>query len=267
MASIHPSETPPLGWLVPCLAVRDLGASLDFYGKLDLVRYGGDPAQGWAMLRNRSIEIHLFQGHIPKDGLNFRGSDPAAIRAMLADRGLGIANDMGERSFILHDPDGRDVFFDSTADETRAYFAGNPLTLPPAGEPGQGEGLDLGNLTWSLACRSAEATASFYETLGFVREQGDSPQARIHLFRRDHPPAPGRRLGTTTLALFERIPADTLTFHGGDVSAISTVLIERDVDPTQGMAHRHHGAESLLLLDPDRRSVLFEADPTPSRNG
>ena len=49
MPSIHPSEDPALGWLVPCLAVKDLSASLDFYAKLDLVRYGGNPAENWAM--------------------------------------------------------------------------------------------------------------------------------------------------------------------------------------------------------------------------
>ncbi len=80
MPSIHPSEEPRLGWFVPCLAVADLRTSLDFYVHLDLVMYGGDVNENWAMLRNRVIEIHVFQGHIPKDLLNFRGCETAGTR-------------------------------------------------------------------------------------------------------------------------------------------------------------------------------------------
>ena len=117
MASIHPSEEPALGWLVPCLATQDIKALIAFYAKLDFVQYGGNVEEGWAMLRNRAIELHLFQGHVNRDTLNFRGGSPAAIRASMDKRGLVVDSTMGERSFTYLDPDGRPVFIDSGPDE------------------------------------------------------------------------------------------------------------------------------------------------------
>ena len=103
MTSLHPSEEPELGWLVPCLTVADLPASLDFYAKLGLVRYGGNVAENWAMLRNRAIEIHLFNGHIEKDMLNFRGGDPEAIREAMA-----LARELEDESGIRDSDQRRD---------------------------------------------------------------------------------------------------------------------------------------------------------------
>lgn len=263
MPSIHPSENPALGWLVPCLAVKDLEASLDFYAKLDLVRYGGDPAERWAMLRNRAIEIHLFQGHIPRDLLNFRGGDLPAIRAHLDGLGLVIDSEQGPQSVIYRDPDGREVFFDSSPEETREYESGLALTGGvPLADVHAGEGLDLGNLAWCLNCESLAATAAFYETLGLVRHLGE-PDAGWAIYGRvDHPAALGSRLVTTALSLFEGvIPADTVNFRGGNVGAIARALEAKGVDLKDGVQTAPDGGESLFLADPDGRPILFDTTP------
>jgi catechol 2,3-dioxygenase-like lactoylglutathione lyase family enzyme len=263
MPSIHSSERPPLGWLVPCLAVDDLSASLEFYARLDLLPYGGDVAENWAMLRNRAIEIHLFQGHIPRDLLNFRGGDPEAIRAALRERGLEVAAEEGPASFIYLDPDGREVFFDTSPEEQRHYEAGHPLTSSFPGDDVQAsDGLDLGNLACCLACGDLRETVAFYETLGLVRGGGEPESGWAIMSRIDHPPVFGRRQITPCISLFEgMIPSDLLNFRGGHVSAIAGVLAERGADLGTGVTVAEDGGESILLRDPDGRGLLLDTTP------
>jgi catechol 2,3-dioxygenase-like lactoylglutathione lyase family enzyme len=263
MPSIHPSEDPPLGWLVPCLAVKDLQATLDFYARLDLVQFGGDVEQSWAMLRNRAIEIHLFHGHIDRDLPNFRGADFGAIRAAMSARGLEVKGDQGPASFTYVDPDGRDVFFDTSPEEAEWYASGNPLTIPiPEDDVHAGTGMDLGNLAWCLACDDLEATMAFYRKLGMVLAGGDPEKGWAILGRVDHPVEYGQRMITTCLSLFQgMIPVDTVNFRGGSVGAIAEVLAERGVDLKDGVVTSEDGGEYLQIEDPDGRPVLFDTSP------
>jgi catechol 2,3-dioxygenase-like lactoylglutathione lyase family enzyme len=263
LPSIHSSESPELGWLVPCLAVGDLPASLDFYARLGLVQYGGNVAQNWVMLRNRAIEIHLFKGHIEKDLLNFRGGDPVAIRAAMKSRGLEVKTSFGEASFIYRDPDGREVFFDTGPEEIAAYQSGQPLTGPiPEDDVHAGTGLDLGNLTWCLSCANLQATSTFYETLGLIPSGGRPESGWVILARRDHLPAPGKRLITTWLSLFAgMIPRDTINFRGGNVAEIAEHLAQEGIDARDDLKTAPDGGESLLIVDPDERPVFFDTTP------
>jgi catechol 2,3-dioxygenase-like lactoylglutathione lyase family enzyme len=261
--SIHPSEDPALGLLVPCLAVADLQASLDFYARLDLLPYGGDIPEKWVMLRNRAIEIHLFQGHIPRDLLNFRGGNPDAIRAAMTERGLSITNEEGPRSFSYLDPDGREVFFDTCPEEEVAYHAGQKLTGEfPGDDVHTGEGMDLGNLTCCLNCADLDATRAFYEKLGLVPAEGDPGCGWMIMARRDDLPEPGRRLIDTYLSLFTgMIPTDMLNFRGGNVKAIALTLANRGLDVREAVKINPDGGGSLFLMDPDERAVFFDTTP------
>jgi catechol 2,3-dioxygenase-like lactoylglutathione lyase family enzyme len=260
MPSIHPSEEPALGWLAPCLNTADLKACMAFYGKLGFVQYGGNTAEGWAMMRNRGSELHMFQGHVDKDTLNFRGCSPAAIRPAMEERGLTVDTVMGERSFQYLDPDGRPVFIDSGADEETAYQSGQPLIDEvPAEQAFGGEGLDVGNLSWCLACADLTDTMKFYETLGFVPAGGEPTAGWAILARPDHKPAPGTRVMGPYLSLFKgMIPADCLSFRGGNVDAIAAAVKALGVDLGKGVQTAPDGAESLALTDPDGRTVLFD---------
>jgi catechol 2,3-dioxygenase-like lactoylglutathione lyase family enzyme len=263
MTSIHPTESPELGWLVPCLAVRDLEETIDFYGKLGLVQYGGNVKEKWAMLRNRAVEIHVFQGHIPKDLLNFRGCETDAIRALLAERDIPISSEQGKMSFICLDPDGREVFFDSGPEEVIEYQSGQPLTGKiEEDDVHAGTGLDLGNLAWCLACEDLKVTMAFYEKLGLVPGGGEPDQGWAILSRRDHPPVFGQRMITTCLSLFQgMIPKDTINFRGGNVAEIAEALAAAGIDAREEVKVTEDGGEHLLIMDPDERPVLFDTTP------
>lgn len=123
------SPTTSLGAFSLSLNVKDLAASQAFYTKLGFELAGGDAAQGWAILRNGTCTLGLFQGMLEKNTLTFNpGWDQTAqnldsfedIRA-LQDRlkadGVEIVSEAdpqseGPASFIVVDPDGNPVMID-----------------------------------------------------------------------------------------------------------------------------------------------------------
>ena len=113
------------GRMVVCLNVKDLNASCDFYGKLGFERVGGNPAENWAVVNDGENELHLFQGHVASNTLNFRGGDVFAIAAGLAARGLKMKSEAvreadGTDGAWIEDPDGNAIYF-NTAPEERRY--------------------------------------------------------------------------------------------------------------------------------------------------
>ena len=60
-----------LGAFSISLAVEDLEASRAFYEKLGFEVVGGDPSQGWQILRNGDHTIGLFHGMFDKNILTF----------------------------------------------------------------------------------------------------------------------------------------------------------------------------------------------------
>ena len=115
----------PLGSLVLCLNVADLAASCGFYGKLGFRQSGGSLAEGWAILGDGENELHLFQGHIEANTLNFRGGNVPEIAAGLKAQGLAMDSDAeresdGSDGAWIRDPDGNAIYF-NTAPEERRY--------------------------------------------------------------------------------------------------------------------------------------------------
>ena len=128
------------------------------------------------------------------------------------------------------------------------------------GDVQAGEGLDLGNLTYCLACADLGRTRAFYETLGFVRVGPDSPVGGEILARADHIPAPGKRLIATYLSLSGgMLSRDGIGFRGGNVAAIAKTLGAGGVDLQKGPRAAPDGEPSLLIEDPDGRPVSFVA--------
>jgi catechol 2,3-dioxygenase-like lactoylglutathione lyase family enzyme len=118
-----------LGAFSISLAVKDLRASQEFYGKLGFIPTMGDAAQGWLILRNGSTVIGLFQGMFERNMLTFNpGWDSQAqplaeyldvrqIQRRLKAQGVAFVTEadeasQGPASFMLADPDGNPILFD-----------------------------------------------------------------------------------------------------------------------------------------------------------
>src|SRR5688500_15118970 len=69
-----------LGAFSVSLAVKDIQASREFYGKLGFTPFAGNAAQGWQILRNSDGHvIGLFQGMFERNMLTFNpGWDQSA---------------------------------------------------------------------------------------------------------------------------------------------------------------------------------------------
>ena len=118
-----------LGAFSISLAVKDLGASREFYQKLGFKPVGGDPEQNWLILRNGSHVIGLFQGMFDKNVLTFNPgwdqsgneatsfTDVRDLQSKLKDRGVELTSEAdesttGPASVTLSDPDGNPVLID-----------------------------------------------------------------------------------------------------------------------------------------------------------
>lgn len=118
-----------LGAFSISLNVTDLEASRDFYKHLGFDDFGGDPSQGWSILKNGDTVLGLFSGMIEKNCLTFNpGWDQNAqnldtfddvrdIQARLKDAGIALMTQcdpdtQGPASIILEDPDGNTILID-----------------------------------------------------------------------------------------------------------------------------------------------------------
>lgn len=122
-------EPPPLGAFSISLAVADLPASRAFYEALGFVALGGEPEEGWLILRNGDAVIGLFSGHVERNTITFNprmdtrmGSHPEwpdvrEIQGRLEAAGLVLdartdPGGTGPGHIMLTDPDGNPVLID-----------------------------------------------------------------------------------------------------------------------------------------------------------
>ena len=118
-----------LGNFSVSLAVKDLAASRAFYEKLGFVAMGGEPEQGWLILRNGAAIIGLFQGMFERNLLTFNPgwdadaqtlpsfTDVRELERQLDAQGVEFMSltdpgTSGPASFMVVDPDGNPVLFD-----------------------------------------------------------------------------------------------------------------------------------------------------------
>jgi catechol 2,3-dioxygenase-like lactoylglutathione lyase family enzyme len=118
-----------LGAFSVSLTVKDLGASRSFYEKLGFTAMGGDPSQGWLILKNGSTVIGLFQGMFDTNILTFNPgwdqdakplatfTDVREVQRALDAAGVAITTradpaGSGPAHIVLSDPDGNVIMFD-----------------------------------------------------------------------------------------------------------------------------------------------------------
>ena len=111
------------------LAVKDLATSRKFYEAMGFSAFGGDPSQGWLILKNDQSLIGLFQGMFEGNMLTFNPGwdqnaepleafdDVRKIHAELTTAGYGTEQisldaESGPGSFVVRDPDGNVILVD-----------------------------------------------------------------------------------------------------------------------------------------------------------
>lgn len=118
-----------LGAFSVSLAVKDLGASKEFYENLGFEVFGGDQSQNWLIMKSGSHVIGLFQGMFENNIMTFNpgwdqgGNETASftdIREMqreLKAKGVSLGDEIdestsGPASLMLSDPDGNQILID-----------------------------------------------------------------------------------------------------------------------------------------------------------
>ena len=118
-----------LGAFSISLAVKDIGASKDFYKKLGFIVFGGDASQNWLIMKNGDHVIGLFQGMFEVNTLTFNPgwdsnareldtyTDVRELQRHLKAQGVEFISEAdesssGPASFIAVDPDGNPILVD-----------------------------------------------------------------------------------------------------------------------------------------------------------
>jgi catechol 2,3-dioxygenase-like lactoylglutathione lyase family enzyme len=118
-----------LGAFSVSLAVKDIQASMEFYGKLGFTQFGGNPEENWVMLRNGEHVIGLFQGMFEQNILTFNPgwdqnandlesfTDVRDLQKELRDKDVSFLDQAdesttGPASFVVTDPDGNTILVD-----------------------------------------------------------------------------------------------------------------------------------------------------------
>ena len=118
-----------LGAFSISLAVKDIGASKEFYERLGFEVFGGDASQNWLVMKNGDKVIGLFQGMFEKNTLTFNPgwdsnareldtyTDVRELQRQLKEQGVEIISEAdestsGPASFIAVDPDGNPILVD-----------------------------------------------------------------------------------------------------------------------------------------------------------
>jgi predicted lactoylglutathione lyase len=124
-----------LGDFYPYLDVKNLERSIEFYARLDFRMVEDHRAERWAVMRHGNMVLCLFEGHIERNLMNFRGGDVEAIVREGRARGLEFAKpaaveEHGSWSAEILDPDGNCLYFDTTAEELERYVRDGRLNEP-----------------------------------------------------------------------------------------------------------------------------------------
>lgn len=118
-----------LGAFSISLAVKDLDASRAFYEKFGFRPFGGNPEQGWLILKNGDYVIGLFKGMFERNILTFNPgwdsnaqklptfTDVRELQRQVKAQGVQLVseadeNTTGPASFMAVDPDGNPILLD-----------------------------------------------------------------------------------------------------------------------------------------------------------
>ncbi len=238
-------------------------ASCTFWEHIGFRQVDGKREENWAIMQNGTTEIGLFKG-LGETGsvtLNFRGSDTGKFRSIAETNELPFLNEGksspdGSGSFIIRDPAGTPLFFDSTAEERQRYDAGHRLSVGDGnGELREGAPL-IGNVTPCFFVDDVAACQTFYQHLGMQRVGGEMKHNWVALSD-----------GWHTISLFGRehqgeFPDFIINFRGGDVQAIADRLKASGLTLDLDANEESDGSMGCVISDPDGFCIYINTDPS-----
>lgn len=111
-----------LGTFSISLAVKNITASKNFYQQLGFEQIDGgevpgDKNQAWAIMKNRSAMLGLFQNMFEGNVITFNPTDIRAVQKALKAAGVPLTREVGESGegpgyATLIDPDGNPILLD-----------------------------------------------------------------------------------------------------------------------------------------------------------
>lgn len=116
-----------LGEYYPCLNVKDLESSIQFYLKLGFEMIDDQREHNYAIMQHNNMALSLYQGHIKQNLINFRGGDIEEIVTEASQAGLEFDEEAtkeedGSWSAEITDPDGNVIYFNTFPDEREQYI-------------------------------------------------------------------------------------------------------------------------------------------------
>lgn len=236
-----------LGWSTLCLAAKPLQPMLQFYEALGFSVVGGNADHGYVMLAHGTTELCLMSflasnlptlrgGDIPTlaTELGQRGLEPFTLSGMdptdaSAERTSGYrrfdgaswppeyvmdeaGNPLpaeGSGDFLLQDPDGHLLYFDTVPKERWRCLRGDAFASEGVtGKVADGQP-DLGRAVLQLRVQNAQKSLDFYSRLGLVAEVTRPELGYVELAT----PQSSFRIGLNARSAAE----DVLCFSGPDV--------------------------------------------------
>lgn len=242
-------QFPKLGRFEICLPVADIAASAEFYGALGFRKTGGNREENWEVLARGEAWVGLFKGMFDDPFVNFRAGDIGGLLEAAEERGLEPTrvrrlDHPRCGSFILSDPDGNQLFFDTVLEESEG-----PLGKSVAANAGQFP--KLGRLDWCVKSGDAGPAIEFYKKLDFYKAEGEAEAGWAVMARGE------ARIGVYT----GQIERPTLNFRGGAIARLVKASEALGLEVIDPRPHQDERCGSFTLLDPDGTPVFFDTAP------